>query len=86
MNNPRFLSDLTKKIMAALPPSIQDAKEEVESHLKNLLQTAFENMDLVTQKEMEAQAKLLRKTREKLEKLNERVAELEAHLKKNKKT
>jgi BMFP domain-containing protein YqiC len=46
--------------------------------VKALLQSGLTRLDLVTRQEFEVQAEVLRKTREKVEQLEARVAELEA--------
>ena len=45
-----------------------------------MLQSGLARLDLVTRQEFDVQAEVLRKTREKLERLETRVAELEARV------
>lgn len=51
---------------------------DVEKNINALLKSAFTKMELVTREEFEVQAEVLRKTREKLQILESKLAELEA--------
>lgn len=51
---------------------------DVEKNINALLKSAFTKMELVTREEFDVQAEVLRKTREKLEILESKLAELEA--------
>lgn len=50
---------------------------ELESQLKALVQSALTKLDVVTREEFETQQAILLRTRERLEALEKRVAELE---------
>ena len=52
-------------------------REEVRDNVRIVLESAFARMNLVTREEFDAQALLLRRTREKLDELERLVAELE---------
>ena len=52
----------------------------MEKNLRALLSAAFAKLDLATREELEIQAKVLARAREKLSELETRVAELEAKL------
>ena len=52
--------------------------KDIEKNVKALLQGGLARLDLVTRAEFETQAAVLQRTREKLERLEARVAELEA--------
>lgn len=51
---------------------------DVEKNLNALLKSVFTKMELVTREEFEVQAEVLRNTRQKLELLEARLAELES--------
>ncbi|MGQ9424863.1 accessory factor UbiK family protein [Gilvimarinus sp. F26214L] len=53
------------------------ATPEVERRVKQLVQSTLSRMDLVTREEFDAQAKVLLRTRERLEALEAKVAELD---------
>ena len=56
----------------------QTTAKDVEKNVKALLQSGLAKLDVVPRNEFETQAQVLLKTREKLEELEKRVAELEA--------
>jgi hypothetical protein len=51
---------------------------DIEKNLNALLKSMFTKMELVTREEFEVQAEVLRNTRQKLELLEARLAELES--------
>jgi BMFP domain-containing protein YqiC len=51
--------------------------QEIEKNVRAMMNQGFQKMDLVTRDEFELQAKVLSKTREKLEALELKVAEME---------
>jgi len=73
MNN--IFNDLQSKINEALESS---PAKDLEKNVKALMASGFNKLDLVTREEFDIQAQVLSKTREKLEALEKRVAELEA--------
>lgn len=68
------LRKLAETIVDALP---RDFAKGVRSNTRVVVQSALEKMDLVTREELDVQEKVLQRTREKLEVLETRVAELE---------
>ncbi len=75
MSQTRILDDLSARISEFLAAS---PAKDVEKNLQALLSAAFAKLDLATRAELEIQAKVLARTREKLTELEARVAELEA--------
>ena len=55
-------------------------QEMLQQQIKQMLQSSFSKLDLVTRDEFDAQAAVLSRTREKLEQLEAQVAALEARL------
>jgi ubiquinone biosynthesis accessory factor UbiK len=74
----RVLDDLARRLAAAVPPGLTALREDLESNFKAVLQSGLSKLDLVTRQEFDVQAGVLRRTREKLEALEARVAVLEA--------
>ena len=79
MPNPIHLDDLSKRLSAAVPLGLSAMGADLDKTFHAILQGAFEKMNLVSREEFEAQKAVLARTREKLEKLQARVAELERH-------
>ena len=75
MNN--IFNDLQSKINEALESS---PAKDLEKNVKAMMTQGFAKLDLVTREEFDIQTQVLLKTREKLELLEKRVAELEAKL------
>jgi len=76
MFDPKQFDDLAKKLFSALPVSVQNFEKEVEQKFKEILQSAFTRLDLITREEFDVQTKVLARTREKLEVLEAQVAAL----------
>ncbi len=77
MSQTRILDDLSARISEFLAAS---PAKDVQKNLQALLSAAFARLDLATREELEIQAKVLARTREKLSELEARVAELESRL------
>jgi BMFP domain-containing protein YqiC len=77
MSRTRILDDLSARISEFLAAS---PAKDVEKNLRALLSAAFAKLDLATRAELEVQAKVLARSRERLTELEARVAELEARL------
>jgi len=77
MPTSRIFEDLSANISEFLAAS---PTKDVEKNLRALLSAAFAKLDLATREELDIQAKVLARTREKLSALEARVAELEATL------
>lgn len=78
--DPKVLDDLARKLADSVPPGLKDAQRDLEKNFRAVLHNAFAKLDLVTREEFDVQAKVLARTREKLESLSARLAELENHL------
>jgi len=50
---------------------------DIENNIHSLLQSSLNKMNLVTREEFDVQSAVLQRTREKLEKLEKQVAQLE---------
>jgi hypothetical protein len=75
MLNTATLDELARKIGRAIEAS---PAKDIEKNVKALLQSSLQRLDLVPREQFEIQAQVLLRTREKLEALEARVAELEA--------
>ena len=75
--DPRSLDDLARRLAAAVPPGVAALRRDLEENFKAVLQAGLSKLDLVSRQEFDVQAGVLRRTREKLEALEARLAELE---------
>lgn len=71
-----FLNDLTHQIGDLFGQS-QQIKEDAKQNIKTLLQSQLSKLDLVSREEFDSQAQVLLRTREKLEQLEQQLANLE---------
>jgi BMFP domain-containing protein YqiC len=74
----RPLDDLAKKLAASVPESLIHLRADLENNFRSVLQSGLAKLDVVTRQEFDVQAGVLKRTREKLEALEARLAELEA--------
>jgi BMFP domain-containing protein YqiC len=75
MLNSKTLDELAARIGKAMENS---PAKDIEKNVKSMLQSGLSRLDVVPRAEFDTQAQVLLKTREKLEQLEARVAELEA--------
>ncbi len=75
-----FFQDIADKLQATLPSGVKNIQEEVERLVKESIDSTLANFKLVRYDDFEIQQKVLLKTREKLEKLTQRVEILESLL------
>lgn len=72
------LNELSRRLGALLPEGLGEARADLEKNFRAVLSAGLQKMDLVTREEFEVQRAVLLRTREKLEALEQRLAELEA--------
>ena len=76
--DPHLLDELAKRLLASLPASLRQAKDDVERNLRAGLEAALGRLDLVSREEFDAQAALLARTRERLDALAAEVTRFES--------
>lgn len=72
------IDELARKLAESVPAGLRAMREELEQNFSHALRSALDRLDLVTREEFEVQRLVLARTREKLDALDERLAELEA--------
>jgi BMFP domain-containing protein YqiC len=80
MFDPKSIDNIADRIANAIPPGLNNFKDDMEKNVHALLQSALSKLDLVSREEFEVQKAVLAKTRSRLEELEKRVAELEKHI------
>ncbi|WP_263261872.1 accessory factor UbiK family protein [Pseudomonas sp. RIT-PI-S] len=75
-----FLEALTDQASRLLGGDTLPPRQEFESQLRTLLQSAFARLDLVSREEFDSQMTVLARTRAKVDALEAKLAELEARL------
>lgn len=76
MIDPRFVDDLAQRLRDAIPPGMEQFREDLEQNFRNVLQGAFAKLDMVTREEFDVQRVVLQRTREKLERLEKELEKL----------
>jgi BMFP domain-containing protein YqiC len=71
----KLLDELNRKVRDLIAAS---PAKDIEKNLRAVLSSTFSRLDLVTREEFDVQQEVLRHTREKLQQMEARVAELEA--------
>lgn len=70
------LDELVKKIIGFLPQSIERIEKDCQQHIKSVLQSAFEGLDIVSREEFDVQVKVLARTRALVDNLQTQVSAL----------
>ncbi len=71
------LESLTQQILRLLPFDLPLLRADLQQQILVLLRHNFAEMELVTREEFEIQQRVLTRSRQKLERLEQRLAELE---------
>ena len=77
MTKHNLLSDFATKAHDLLGDTAEQAKEDIEQNIKALIGSALNKLDLITRVEFDDQTAVLQHTRERVEALEKKVAELE---------
>jgi BMFP domain-containing protein YqiC len=75
--DPKNLDELARKLSESVPPGLAAVRDDLERNFKAVLQSGLSRLDLVTRQEFDVQAGVLKRTRERLEQLQARLAALE---------
>ncbi len=79
-SNNQALDDIAEKIAGGIR-MLGGLKQGAEAQVRNIVEGALSQFDIVTAERMEVQEAMLKKARQDLDALNARVSELEAQLK-----
>jgi BMFP domain-containing protein YqiC len=77
MIDPKFIDDLAKRVAGGLPGGLQVLQEDLHKNIRSALEAGLGHLDLVTREEFELQRAVLARTREKLERLEKQIENLE---------
>ena len=75
--NQNLFDEFAKRFVEGLPPGVKELHQDLEKNVKVMVQGALSKLDLVTREEFDVQTAVLARTRELIEKLEQRVAVLE---------
>jgi len=71
------INELAGKLADAVPGDMNELRNDIESNFRTLLQNGLDKLDLVTREEFDVQRKVLERTREKLDRLETELEELQ---------
>jgi ubiquinone biosynthesis accessory factor UbiK len=71
------IDDLVRRLLEHVPPALRSVQTDLESNFRAVLRERLSKLDLVSRDEFDAQARVLERTRARLEALEGRLAALE---------
>jgi ubiquinone biosynthesis accessory factor UbiK len=71
------IDQLAQRLASLVPPGLAQAREDMHANFKDILAQGLRRLDLVTREEFDVQSQVLARTRERLEVLEKRIADLE---------
>jgi BMFP domain-containing protein YqiC len=74
------IDNLAKKLAESVPVGIRSIRDDLENNFRGVLRSGMNKLDLVTREEFEVQEAVLVRTREKLERLEAKLKDLEKNL------
>ncbi|MCU7906195.1 MAG: accessory factor UbiK family protein [Candidatus Thiodiazotropha sp. (ex Epidulcina cf. delphinae)] len=80
MIDAKFLDELAERLSSSLPSGIQTLQDDAMKNLRVGLESGLARLDLVTREEFEVQRAVLARTREKLNRLEGQIEELERNM------
>jgi BMFP domain-containing protein YqiC len=75
--DPKSLEQLARSLADAVPPGLAAFRDDLERNFRAVLQSGLAKLDLVSRQEFDIQSAVLRRSRERLEELERRIAALE---------
>jgi len=72
------IDEIARRLIESVPPALRTVQKDLETNFRAVLRGSLSRLDVVTRDEFDTQARVLQRTREKLEQLEARVSELEA--------
>ncbi len=71
------IENLAKKLAESVPEGLRSMRDDLETNFRGVLQSGISKLDLVTREEFEVQEAVLARTREKLERLEAKLEEID---------
>ena len=69
----KYLNKIIRKLKETIPNDVEVLKNDIEQNFQSAINAKIKKLDLVTREEFEIQEKVLQRTREKLEQLEEQM-------------
>ncbi|MFK7954571.1 MAG: accessory factor UbiK family protein [Lysobacterales bacterium] len=75
MLDPQKIDELATSLNRLVPESLRDAGDDIKANFRAVAQSWFDRLDLVTREEFDAQQAVLARTREKLDQIEQQLAQ-----------
>ena len=69
----KYINKIIHKLKETIPNDVEVLKNDIEQNFQSAVNAKIKKLDLVTREEFEIQEEVLRRTREKLEQLEEQM-------------
>ena len=73
------IDEIARQLLERVPPALRSLQQDLESNFRAVLRERLSRLDLVSRDEFDAQARVLERTRARLETLETRLAALEGN-------
>jgi ubiquinone biosynthesis accessory factor UbiK len=74
---PFRIDEIARRLLERVPPALKSVQQDLESNFRAVLRERLSKLDVVSRDEFDAQARVLERTRARLEALEARLATLE---------
>jgi ubiquinone biosynthesis accessory factor UbiK len=71
------IDEIVRRLIERVPPALRSVQQDLEANFRAVLRERLSRLDLVSRDEFDAQARVLERTRVKLETLEARLAAFE---------
>jgi len=71
------IENLARNLADSVPEGLRSMRDDLEANFREVLRSGISKLDLVTREEFEVQEAVLARTREKLERLEAKLEEIE---------
>jgi ubiquinone biosynthesis accessory factor UbiK len=76
--DPLRIDEIARRLIERVPPALKAVRDDLENNFRAVLRERLSKLDLVTRDEFDAQARVLERTRARLEALEAKLAALES--------
>jgi BMFP domain-containing protein YqiC len=74
------IDDIVRRLVEGLPEAARNMGRDIENNFRAVLRSSLGRLDLATRSDFDTQSKVLERSRQRIEQLEVRVAELERRL------
>lgn len=77
MIDAKVFDDISQRLAGSMPSGLQFLQDDLKKNIRSAVEASLSHLNLVTREEFDVQARVLARTRAKLEALEKQIAELE---------